>query len=1282
MKKQFRKRVIALAMALLMVAEVFTSNIGGSGLFSKSGTAYAEGETEYNIVMNNANTLAVQRITVNGEEVTTAKAPAGAAVAVYFDSYGYQLSEVFVYNAELETAISGISYVEGRISFTMPSYDVGVLAKYTACNAVPSNKIIEANTTYSYTPTKTATYQITFSAVNSTGQVSSRDGVLASGRTVVVNLTANEKYLIICDTKVLITIAEVVNYSVNIEESQYGTITASTASASAGENVTFIVAPNSGYELSSLSVTPDGGETQELQAVGTDQYGRSVFQYSMPASNVTVTAEYAASSNITINSVDDWNSFAEAVNSGENSYEGATVKLGANVGPVTTVVGTPEHPFEGTFDGQGYELTVNINKPEDTYVAPFGCINNAVIQTLSVSGTVTGFSFVSGLVGKASGSNTITSVTASTSVSASDKAASTEADHTVAGFIGEVGSSTLTFTYNAFDGILTTDSFAGGFIGRGDSFVATNVGANIFDGTYTGEGCKFHPIAIKHELATVTGTMYDNFYTVPASENLPSNLEGIAGSYILFDADADSPFCKYSTGNASLSYLGYDGPYYSVGEATFEINNKTIGEDFSDPVVLFNNSYIPVDTYSFTYTDESTGETVTGPSKSGFYTVTITGVGANASGADKYYGTASYTFAVTSGTIGGQGTEAYPYTIKSTADWNTLAELIDMGNEDYYSDDYSIYYELQNDITVDRSIGKLVTGTDNDNAYRFSGNFDGKGHTITFNATAENDNLGLFSQAVYANFKNLTVTGTIDTSEYDGVGGIVGNTNGACTFTNCTSNVDISIGTDSVNIGGFVGIGGSAGDVFTDCLFTGTIYCDGATRTNKGGFVGYANGADTFTNCVADLSIGYPDCFYPFATGVGFTSVDSYYISDSDVWELAQGIKAYGTAPTKLLYGIKTVEAGNINVSTGKCVYSKEIYPVVTYIGFKSDVYAADEAVEVELYGIDDDLMTEGVDYTVTDEVTESAAEYDVHTLTYTAVGGSNYAGVETKQYLKARAVKNVTVTEVDINGNASAPKEVNLYEYEAPSVYLDGYEFVGWKVDGGETVTTTEALRAAIEATGKDSVEVQSVYSQKAASYSLTVVNGTLKDSTETEGNYKASDQVFVTADAAPAGKVFSHWTIKKGAAEATTIVGYEKTYAFRMPNAEVVVTAVYADAETEKTGVAYLESYYKSGDNKLSFVSVVTVPTDCTILKAGVVANTEAELGGQELTIDTTKYASYNSSTCINYNSYKFTFTKGNVAENDVWCVRAFLEYKDAQEKTHVVYGDMVSVSLANFA
>ena len=82
----------------------------------------------------------------------------------------------------------------------------------------------------------------------------------------------------------------VTTYAITVEESENGQVEASRTSASRGSSVTLTVTPDEGYELSSLTVTDaDGNEIEVTENDG-------IYRFTMPSSKVTVTAEFAESS--------------------------------------------------------------------------------------------------------------------------------------------------------------------------------------------------------------------------------------------------------------------------------------------------------------------------------------------------------------------------------------------------------------------------------------------------------------------------------------------------------------------------------------------------------------------------------------------------------------------------------------------------------------------------------------------------------------------------------------------------------------------------------------------------------------------------------------------------------------------------------------------------------------------------------------------------------------------------------------------------------------------------
>lgn len=56
--------------------------------------------------------------------------------------------------------------------------------------------------------------------------------------------------------------------------------------------------------------------------------------------------------------------------------------------------------YLGTFNGHGYKVEgIYINRPEDSYLGLFGCIDGATLKGINVYGSITGYNYIGGLVG-------------------------------------------------------------------------------------------------------------------------------------------------------------------------------------------------------------------------------------------------------------------------------------------------------------------------------------------------------------------------------------------------------------------------------------------------------------------------------------------------------------------------------------------------------------------------------------------------------------------------------------------------------------------------------------------------------------------------------------------------------------------------------------------------------------------------------------------------------------------------------------------------------------------
>ena len=127
--------------------------------------------------------------------------------------------------------------------------------------------------------------------------------------------------------------------------------------------------------------------------------------------------------------------------------------------------------------------------------------------------------------------------------------------------------------------------------------------------------------------------------------------------------------------------------------------------------------------------------------------------------------------------------------------------------------------------------------------YPFKGTFDGNGHTLTFNYTADMPNCAPFCTTNGATIRNLHATGQIDGGIWHYMGGLVGSASGNLTIENCRVSTQISSTINGeAEHGGFVGLLSSQYNQchITGCVFDGLIYNSNTWNQTYGcgGFIG------------------------------------------------------------------------------------------------------------------------------------------------------------------------------------------------------------------------------------------------------------------------------------------------------------------------------------------------------------------------------------------------------------------------------------------------------------
>ena len=313
--------------------------------------------------------------------------------------------------------------------------------------------------------------------------------------------------------------------------------------------------------------------------------------------------------------------------------------------------------------------------------------------------------------------------------------------------------------------------------------------------------------------------------------------------------------------------------------------------------------------------------------------------------------------------LSGEGTEASPYLITSTDDWNGLAGNIFLGET--YSGEF---LQLTDNITVNRMIGTGTTSTTWDN-YSFSGTFDGAGNTLTFDYSTNVGTEGLIAPFRFvdgATIKNLVVDGTIVTTNLYAAG-IIGRVDGNTALTNCRSSVIINSSVvDDGRHGGLIGlIRGDANATITGCLFDGKMITfnvgDVGATNHCGGMVG-----ETFYDGTYSASVSIVNSLYaPAELAEGEISVDAFYSStlarytndNQATITNSYYMQALGTGQGKQALSISGGE--NVIVENAGTVTEYDVSGIISYgtgIGHTTIILSEEEEDEVvTLYAGDGD---------------------------------------------------------------------------------------------------------------------------------------------------------------------------------------------------------------------------------------------------------------------------------------------------------------------------------------
>lgn len=610
-----------------------------------------------------------------------------------------------------------------------------------------------------------------------------------------------------------------------------------------------------------------------------------------------------------IQNMDDWNALASQSSKGYQTVA-HIFHLKTDLNGVHSTVGTREHPFKGSFKGEGHTITVDLNLDEDT-CGLFRYTQNAHFYDLRVAGkmNVKDKKFSGGFVGQITDTTSFERCMSDVTTTATLSEA-TDVYH--GGFVGYAAQGTINFTDCHSNWQLEADNAkkCGTFIGLCNMY-SNNPDykfKNCYYSGYSSQTADDDKDIYYSQFATmVNGLPLDEHYEnchATLTNNTRSYVDKVIAKYDRYGVKIHLIESVYS-GEAAHALGSAWGQDLSTGRETLWLTTlkpdvpRVYQASYMDSLYLnpvksvWTNKYLHIEqskpgNYAGKYW-------IDGREVSGYITLT--------------HDVKIRTTYQLSGLVTPYGEEGIYY-IASREDWENFANYVSQGHPKTNA-------FLCNDVDVSRSEEESVMVGDG-NEY-FEGTFDGQGFTLTFKLHMKEDIAGPFRRVENATIKNLKVKGTIRDNHYNYAGGLVGVVpHRGLTIINCQSEMvfegwNITLGHKNTSNecyhGGFVGQTNANTEIkycVSKAQFNGPGK-EGEDPLVGGmrdicGFVGsFSSNSVTISNCISDCDapgsidrtawkkLNTTGAFAPDKDGL--TLNNCYYTNDLWDHEKEQGTK-------------------------------------------------------------------------------------------------------------------------------------------------------------------------------------------------------------------------------------------------------------------------------------------------------------------------------------------------------------------------------------------------------
>ena len=639
------------------------------------------------------------------------------------------------------------------------------------------------------------------------------------------------------------------------------------------------------YDMPYLKFSGTAGEaTITFTQKETNFYEATTFSHTI------IVARRDQNGTILIKDANEWKVFCKLVNEKGRTNLNAKLEADVNLGTDIAMLGYGKR-YSGTFDGNGHTLKINWNSGDRKWIAPFQTVDGATIKNLRTEGVINSSTyFLSGLIYEAFGTTTISGCVSAVNITSSYN----EGGCNVAGIIECVRKDAkVTITDCVVKGKFhaTTENGRRGISG----FVYNQYGSCTFTNClYAGENNSSSGYTFCTN--SFSGTTITNCYYL--------NTCGTAQGTKITEEQLKS---------GEVAYKLQKGKGSQVWGQTL----KTHGEP---QLITFTKGAEKVYQVSFTYNSQvkatryaNSGKTIYG-SMPTFTAKDLLGSSYNE---HHYYSRIAFedgfngsTTVNTDRTVAVTFNKKDYYEIASKENWKEFCDIVKSGQN-----------AVDAKMTCNIDLGSEINMVGDDNN-KYSGTFDGNGHTLKINWNSGNQlRIAPFKTVDGATIKNLRTEGEIKSS-LNCLSGLIYEAFGTTTISGCVSAVNI---TSSYNGGGCDAAGiiecvrDNAKVTITDCVVKGKF----TATTEKGrrymaGFVCNQYGTCTLTNCLYagenNCSRGYTFCTNSFG---GTTITNCYYLNACRV---AQGTKV---TEEQLKSGEVTKKLQNNR--TDKCYWAQQL---------------------------------------------------------------------------------------------------------------------------------------------------------------------------------------------------------------------------------------------------------------------------------------------------------------------------------------------------------------------